>query len=79
MIKSACKLMKISAVSSVAFFVTGVVLVLIAQQISLQSVLPAVLLALGFASIVVGMLVMGVTVIAIMLPKVSRQLELCQH
>lgn len=71
--------MKISAVSSVAFFVTGVVLVLIAQQISLQSVLPAVLLALGFASIVVGMLVMGVTVIAIMLPKVSRQLELCQH
>ncbi len=71
--------MKISAVSSVAFFVTGVVLVLLAQQISLQSVLPAVLLALGFFSIVVGVLVMGVTIITIMLPKVSRQLEHCEH
>lgn len=79
MIKSACKLMKISAVTSVAFFVTGIVLVLMAQQLSLQSVLPAVFLTLGFASIIVGVFVMGVTIIAIMLPKVSRQLELCQH
>lgn len=71
--------MKKAAVSSVALFVTGVVLVLMAQQISLQSALPATFLALGFISIVVGVLVMAITIIVIMLPKVSRQLDLCQH
>ena len=71
--------MKISAVSSVALFVSGIILVLVAQQLSLQSALPATFLALGFISIVVGVVVMAVTIVAIMLPKVSRQLELCQH
>ena len=79
MIKSACDVMKKAAVSSVALFVTGVVLVLVAQQISLQSALPATFLALGFISIVVGVLVMAITIIVIMLPKVSRRLDLCQH
>ena len=79
MIKSACDAMKKATVSSVALFVTGIVLVLVAQQLSLQSALPATFLALGFISIVVGVLVMAVTIIVIMLPKVSRQLDLCQH
>jgi len=79
MIKSACQYMKISAVSSVAFFIAGVVLVILAQQVSLHSALPATLIGLGFVSIVVGALVMAVTVVAIMLPKVSRRLDLCQH
>ena len=71
--------MKKAAVSSVALFVIGIFLVLVAQQLSLQSALPAIFLALGFVSIVVGVLVMAVTIIVIMLPKVSRQLDLCQH
>ena len=71
--------MKKAAVSSVVLFVTGILLVLVAQQISLQSSLPAIFLALGFVSIVVGVLVMAVTIIVIMLPRVSRQLDLCQH
>jgi hypothetical protein len=79
MIKSACDVMKKAAVSSVALFVSGIILVLVAQQLSLQSVLPATFLALGFISIVVGVLVMAVTIVVIMLPKVSRQLDLCRH
>ncbi|MEA3303373.1 MAG: hypothetical protein U9Q75_08890 [Pseudomonadota bacterium] len=79
MIKSACSLMKKAVVSSVVLFLSGIVLVLVAQQLSLQSALPATFLALGFISIVVGVVIMAVTIIAIMLPKVSRQLELCQH
>ena len=71
--------MKKAAVSSVALFVIGIFLVLVAQQLSLQSALPAIFLARGFVSIVVGVLVMAVTIIVIMLPKVSRQLDLCQH
>ena len=71
--------MKKASVSSVALFIAGIVLVLVAQQLSLQSALPATFLALGFISIVSGVVIMAVTIIAIMLPKVSRQLELCQH
>lgn len=79
MIKSACDVMKKAAVSSVVLFVTGIVLVLVALQLSLQSALPATFFALGFISIVVGVLIMAITIVVIMLPKVSRQLDLCQH
>ena len=79
MIKSACKLMKLAAVSSAAFMVAGGLLVLVAQQISLESALPAILTSLGFFSIVAGLLVLVGTVVAVMLPTVSRQLDLCQH
>jgi hypothetical protein len=78
-IKSACDAMKKAAVSSVALFIAGIVLVLVAQHLSLHSALPATFLALGFISIVAGVLVMAITIIVIMLPKVSRQLDLCQH
>ena len=71
--------MKKASVSSVALFIAGIVLVLVAQQITLQSALPASFLALGFISIVAGVVIMAVTIVAIMLPKVSRQLDLCQH
>jgi len=79
MIQSACNLMKIATVSSVAFIVAGSLLVLVAQQLSLETVLPAIFTSLGFFSIISGMLAMIGTAVAAMLPKVSRKLDLCQH
>jgi len=79
MIKSACNLMKISAVSSVAFILVGSLLVLVAQQLPLETVLPAIVTSLGFLSVIAGMLVMVGTIIAVMLPYISHQLDLCQH
>jgi len=71
--------MKKAAVSSVAFIATGSLLVLVALALPLQSALPVFFTYLGFFSIFAGVLVMAVTIVAMMLPKVSRQLELCQH
>jgi hypothetical protein len=79
MIKSACGLMKLAAVSSVAFIIAGSLLVFVAQQLSLETVLPAIFIALGFFSLILGIFVMVGTVVAVMLPYVSRQLDLCQH
>ena len=79
MTQSACNLMKLAAVLSVAFMVAGGLLVFVAQQLPLETSLPAILIALGFFSIVVGVLGMVGTVIVVMLPYVSRQLDLCQH
>lgn len=79
MIKSACKLMKLAAVSSAALMVAGGLLVLVAQQISLESTLPAIFISLGFFSIIAGLLVLVGTTVAVMLPTVSRRLDLCQH
>lgn len=77
--KSACNLMKLAAVSSVAFMVIGGVLVFLAQQLPLETSLPALFVALGFFSIITGVLGMIGTVIVVTLPNVSRQLDLCQH
>ncbi len=79
MIQSACNLMKVATVSSVVFIVAGSLLVLAAQQLSLETVLPAIFTSLGFISIMTGMLVMIGTAAAVMLPNVSRKLDLCQH
>ena len=79
MIKSACSLMKLAAVSSVALILAGSLLVLVAQQLSLETVLPAIFTSLGFFSIILGIFVMVGTAIVVMLPYISRQLDLCQH
>lgn len=79
MIKSACHLMKTAAVTSATFIILGGLLVLAAQHLPLENVLPATIIAVGFISIAAGVLVMLGTVIAVMLPSVSRQLDLCQH
>lgn len=79
MIKSACNLMKIAAVTSAAFIFVGGLLVLAAQQLPLETVMPATFTSLGFIFIITGIVVMFGTVIAVMLPHVSRQLDLCQH
>lgn len=79
MTKSACNLMKLAAVLSTGFMAAGGLLVFLAQQLPLETSLPAILIALGFFSIVVGVLGMVSTVVVVMLPYVSRRLDLCQH
>lgn len=79
MTKSACHIMKSAAISSAALMVAGGLLVLVAQYLSLGSVLPAIFISLGFFSIITGLLVLVGTIVAVMLPTVSRQLDLCQH
>lgn len=71
--------MKLATVSSVTFIVAGSLLVLMAQQLSLETVLPAVFTALGFVSIVTGFVLIFGTAVAVMLPQISRKLDLCQH
>ena len=79
MIKSACNTLKQVVVSSAAFIAVGVLLVLFAQLPSLSTVLPAIITYLGFFSVLSGVLLIAITAFAVMLPKINRQLELCQH
>ncbi|MCP4074973.1 MAG: CD36 family protein [Gammaproteobacteria bacterium] len=79
MIKSACFLMKKAAASSVFLIVAGTLLVLISQFINLTTVVPAIFSYVGFILIVAGLLIMLITTVAILLPRISRQLEQCQH
>jgi len=79
MIKSACFLMKKAAASSVSLIAMGTMLVLISQFINLNTAVPAIFSYAGFISIFVGLLIMLITTIVIMMPKISRQLEQCQH
>ena len=77
--KSACNVMKLAAISSAALILVGSILVLFAQQLSFGTVLPAILTSMGFLSIIVGVVFLLGTAVAVMLPYVSRQLDLCQH
>ena len=79
MTKSACDRMKLAAVSAAVFIIIGGSLVFLAQHLSLETLVPPVMIALGFSSIVIGFLVMIATVITVMLPSVSRQLDLCRR
>ena len=71
--------MRKAVVSSLALFAAGSLLVLLALLVPLQSVVPVVLASAGFMAIFAGVVVMLITVIAVILPRVSSRLELCQH
>lgn len=79
MIKSACDLMKRAVVLSVMFIAGGSLFVLMAQLLPLETMVPVIFTYLGLFSMFAGVLVIFVTIMAIMMPKVSRQLDLCQH
>jgi len=79
MFKSACSTMRKATFSSVAFIIVGSSLVFAAQLLSLQTVLPVIVSYLGFFSILAGSVILALTVLALMLPQVNRQLSLCRH
>jgi len=71
--------MRKATFSAVAFILVGSALVFAAQLLSLRTVLPAVVSYLGFFSILAGAMILALTVFALMLPQVNRQLSLCRH
>ncbi len=79
MIKSACNLMRRAVVLSAAFIVGGGLLLLVVQLLSLEAMASVVFNYLGLFSILAGILMFFATIIAIMVPKVNRQLDACQH
>jgi hypothetical protein len=71
--------MRKATFSSVAFIIVGSLLVFAAQLLSLQTVFPVIVSYLGFFSILAGSVILALTVLALMLPQVNRQLSLCRH
>ena len=79
MIKSACLVMKKAVATSIALMIAGSIIVFLSQFMTLDNAFPALVSYLGFISIFGGVLVMLVTLITVMFPAVSQQLEQCQH
>ena len=79
MIKSACSIMKKSIVLTAALIVTGTLLEIAAQFLSLESIAPVVFTYSGVFAISLGLIIFTATLIAIMIPKVNQHLDSCQH
>ncbi len=79
MIKSACNVMKKSIVSAAALLLTGTLLEIIAQFLSLETITPVIFTYGGVFAISLGLIIFTATLIAIMIPKVSQHLDSCQH
>ena len=79
MIKSACSTMKKSLALSGVLLLTGIILEVIAQFLSLESMIPALFAYAGAISIFLGFIVLVAALIAMMIPKVNRDLDSCQH
>ena len=79
MIKSACSAMKKSIIISATLLITGVFLEVIAQFLSLETMVPVLFTYGGFFAIALGITIFLATMIVIMVPKVNQQLDTCQH
>lgn len=79
MITSACIVMRNTAISAISLVGAGSLLVLLAQLMTLQTALPVFISYLGLFSIFIGMVTMVATMLAILLPAVSRRLDLCEY
>jgi len=79
MIKSACNIMKKSIIVSIVFLSTGILLEIIAQFLSFESLVPALFTYVGFFAIFLGLSIILATIIAVLIPKVNKHLDSCQH
>lgn len=79
MIKSACKLLKKATTSSIALVLSGTLLVLLAKLLTLDNLLPSLMSYTGFLAIFAGVIIMLITMVAVLFPRVSQHLEQCQH
>jgi len=79
MIKSACDVMKKSILLSATLLVVGVILEIIAQFLSFETIFPVIFTYGGFLAISLGVLIVLVTFAAIMVPKINQHLDACQH
>jgi len=58
---------------------TGVILEIIAQFFTFETIIPVVFTYGGFLAIALGLAIILLTSIVVMLPKVSKHLDACQH
>ena len=79
MLKSACDVMKKSIVLTAALLLTGILLEIIAQFLSLETIAPVMFTYGGVFAISLGLIIFAATLIAIMIPKVNQSLDSCQH
>ena len=79
MIESACSIMKKSIVLTAVLLLTGTLLGIIAQFLSLETIAPVVFTYSGVFAISLGLIIFAATLIAIMIPKVNQHLDSCQH
>ena len=79
MLKSACNAMKKSIMTSAILVTVGIILEIIAQFLTLESVTPALFTYGGFLFIALGLVVFLITMIVITLPQVSQRLSACEH
>lgn len=79
MFRSACDLMKKSTLTSATLVIGGALLSLLAPTLPTKSALPMLVSYLGLFAVVFGSLLMVAIAIAILLPKVSRDMNLCRH
>ncbi len=77
--KSACNVMNKSIMISVIFLSVGILLEIIAQFLSFESMVPALFTYIGFFAIFLGLSIITGTIIAILIPKVNHYLDSCQH
>ena len=79
MIKSACNIMKKSVMLSAVFIVVGTILEIITQFLTFETIVPAIFTYGGLLIISLGIVIILVTAVAVMIPKVNRTLDICQH
>ena len=79
MFKSACDAMKKFVVLSASLLVTGALLEVVAQLITVESMIPIFFAYAGVFAIGLGLIVLLGVFIAMMIPSISQRLGACQH
>ena len=79
MFKSACDVVKKSVMLSAFFFTMGALLEILAQIITTENMIPIYFAYLGIFAMLIGFIVLFVTLIAVLIPKVNQHLQSCQH
>ena len=76
---SICAKIKKVSLLSLTFIFMGLLAELLVQLLSSSSLVSVTISYLGFFSIFIGFIIFILTVATVMLPKVNRQLDACQH
>jgi hypothetical protein len=79
MFNSACNTVKKSIMLSILFLTIGVLLEIVAQILTLENMIPVYFAYAGIFAIFIGIVGIIATLIAVMIPKVNRHLQECQH
>jgi len=79
MFKSACDVVKKSVILSALLLVAGALLEVGSMFLSLESTLPVYFAYAGILAMFIAVLVLFITLIAVLIPKVNQHLQSCQH